>query len=89
MSLYKSIPHTFRKEGIYYFNRRVPNPNKIIQESLFGNIIKEKNYVHGSRKLIKIYTQKIQDKIPAQMYKTSFWEYLNRPFFHRLLGLSP
>ena len=24
MSLYKSIPHTFRKEGIYYFNRRVP-----------------------------------------------------------------
>jgi len=63
MSLYKSIPHTFRKEGIYYFNRRVPNPNKIIQESLFGNIIKEKNYVHGSRKLIKIYTQKIQDKI--------------------------
>ena len=24
MSLYKSIPHTFCKEGIYYFNRRVP-----------------------------------------------------------------
>ena len=24
MSLYKSISHIFRKEGIYYFNRRVP-----------------------------------------------------------------
>ncbi|NQV65235.1 MAG: fatty acid desaturase, partial [SAR86 cluster bacterium] len=30
----------------------------------------------------------IQDNIPAQMYKTSFWEYLNRPFFLRLLGMS-
>ena len=28
MSLYKSIPHTFRKEGIYYFNRRIPKDLK-------------------------------------------------------------
>ena len=43
MSLYKSIPHTFRKEGIYYFNRRVPkdvrssyNKSRISFSSLVG-----------------------------------------------------
>ena len=32
--------------------------------------------------------EKIKDQIPLTMYKTSFWEYANTPFIHRLLGMS-
>lgn len=30
----------------------------------------------------------IEDKIPAEMYKTSFWEIFNTPFVNRLLGTN-
>ena len=36
--MYKSIPHTFLKEGIYYFNRRVPKDVRVYQ-SLYKSLV--------------------------------------------------
>ena len=42
---------------------KVPYPNKNIQDSFYESITKEKDYIDSTKKLIEIYTKKIQNKI--------------------------
>ena len=42
---------------------KVPFPNKNVQDSFYNSITKEKDYINSTKKLIELYTKKIQNKI--------------------------
>jgi len=42
---------------------KIPSAPKVVQEELVEKITTEKQLVEGNKKLIQIYTQKIQDRI--------------------------